>query len=123
MEKLLGWTVYIVGTADGFKATGMCHSFKRRLGEINVGKGGPFFGRRKYRRPIKILFKEDGLPFLEAYAKLKYMREMSTKLRNNLIIHHHWPMGGPWKEYVKRRDPIIRMKLKDYQKLDTGPTK
>ena len=104
MKKIIGWTLYVVESADGYYATGMCRSIKKRIAEINIGGGGPFFGSRNYRRPAKLLYKEERLPFLEAHAKLKYIRKMSRPRKEKLMKTGVWPIGGSWKKFLMQRD-------------------
>ena len=106
MRRIFGWTIFVVESADGYYATGLCQDLRKRLAEITVGKGGPFFGKREYRRPIKLLYKEERLPFIEALAKFKYMRTMSRPRKERLMRTRSWPIGGTWKEFLKTRDPL-----------------
>ena len=54
------------------------------------------------RIPVKLVFNEQISDFREAYAKTRYLRQMNRKLRKKLIETKKWPLGGPWKEYIKK---------------------
>jgi len=97
--KTIGWTIYVIGCADGTYAVGMCRNIDKRLAEIGRCKGA-YFHKHSERLPVKILFIEKELQFKEAYAKYRYMRSMPRKQKEKLILRHQWPLGGPLKEYL-----------------------
>ena len=97
----VGWTVFIVECADGSFFGGMCENFRKRLYEINNHRINYFINNDE-RLPVRIVHKETHLPFREAFAKAQYMKEMNRKLKKKLIETGVWPVGGPWKEYVRK---------------------
>lgn len=100
LKRNLGWIIFIVECADGTYFGGMTKSYRRRLREINSNKIN-YFINRPYRLPVRLVYKETELPFREAVAKAEYMKEMNRKLKRKLIDTGVWPMGGPWKEYLR----------------------
>lgn len=99
---LSGWTLYIVECADGTYHTGMTRNMRRALYEMQVLRRGRHFKSHPERLPVRTVYKEDRVPFREAYAKFQYMRKMNRYLREKLITTKKWPMGGEYKEFVKK---------------------
>ena len=98
-EVLVGWTVFFVECADGTYFSGLCRNLRKKLWEID-NRQGLYFSKHPERLPVKVVFKEVQLPFREAYAKYKYMKEMNRKLKKKLIGTGQWPLGGPLKRYL-----------------------
>lgn len=109
---ITGWTVYILECADGSYATGFCSNFKKKLASINIFHEGYYFSTHPDRIPVKVVFKETGLPFKEAFSKARYLRCMVRKHKYKLINTGKWPVGGAYLEYLKtgRASPMFRGK-------------
>lgn len=99
--RIIGWTLYIVKCADGSYYTGMSHNIEKALFEIEVLKKSIYFHKHSERLPVEVVFKEENIPFKEAYAKYKYLRKMNRYLKNRLITRKKWPVGGEWKKYLE----------------------
>lgn len=108
-KRKIGWTVYIVECADGTFHSGMSDNLEKRLRDIGMLKG-VYFSKHPERLPVRIVFKEEGLAFDEAFAKRRYLKTMNRKQKIGLIEKNHWPMGGTWREYVRRQIQLSRIK-------------
>ena len=102
--KNIGWTVFIVECADTTYYTGIARDMKKALVEINVFRKGRYFCNHPERVPVSIIYREDHVPFREAYAKLSYMRKMNRRQKKKLINTNQWPVGGAWKEFVENKN-------------------
>jgi len=98
-DLIIGWTVYLVRCADGSYYGNLCKNMNRELANIKLQKG-IYFSRHPERLPVEIVFKEERLPFKEAYAKSKYLKEMNKKMRERMLRKKMWPIGGSWKKYL-----------------------
>lgn len=104
MKKLKGgWLVFIVECADGTFYTDMDIDIRRKLYKIN-NMEGIYFSKHPERLPVKVVFKEEGLSFKEAYTKFQYLRSMNRKLKKKLIETKKWPAGKIIWEYLKNNE-------------------
>jgi predicted GIY-YIG superfamily endonuclease len=96
--------------ANGVLATGFCSNFKKRMADINIFRETPYFKHFPEAIPAKVVFKETGLTFKEAYSKSRYLKNMVKRLKINLIKTGRWPIGGAFREYLKtgRASPRYR---------------
>jgi len=99
--RLKGWTVYILECADGTYSTGMCRSLRKRIAEINIFSMGYQFMWHPERLPVKVVYKEIGLPFKEAFSKARYLKCMGRAPRKKIIETGVWTIGGALKEYAR----------------------
>lgn len=95
--------MFIVLCSDNTYYTGITRDLNKTLIGINVLKTELYFYKHPERTPVTVVFKEDGVPFKEAYAKLRYLREMNRKLKDKLIKTKKWPNGGPLKQYLDNK--------------------
>jgi predicted GIY-YIG superfamily endonuclease len=95
-----GWTVYILECADQSFRAGLTRNLRKAVADINMLGIGHHFGGHPERLPVKVVFKEEGLKFREAYAKYNYITEMARPMRIKLIKKKKWPIGGPLLQYV-----------------------
>jgi predicted GIY-YIG superfamily endonuclease len=104
-----GSTVYIMEGADGSYYTGLCQDLKKELKRANEGKIRHF--EKPERLPAKIVFKEDKLPFKEAYLKFRYLRTLNRVYRKKIINTGIWPAG-------KMLEPLILEKMEKHLEED-----
>ena len=97
--KIEGYTVYLVKCADGSYYSGMCVNMKKELIEINNRMWG-YFKSRPDRVPVTVVFREDHVPFKEAYVKHKYLRSMTRRSRELFLRKGRWPLGKILREFV-----------------------
>lgn len=100
-----GHIVYILECADGSYFTGMCSKLEEGLKRLAGGKVRHF--KNPERFPVTVVFKEEHLPFLEAFLKFKYLRSMNRLLRKKLIDTKKWPAG-------KMLEPLILKKVQKH---------
>lgn len=106
-NKNVGWSVFIAVCQDGTYFTSLCKNILRRVRQINSGmESYVYFCKNPERLPIKIMYKETGMSFFEAYAKSRYLKKMTRRQRQKLIDTHRWPVGGEWKEYLKKNEKL-----------------
>jgi predicted GIY-YIG superfamily endonuclease len=88
-----GHTVFILECADGSYFSGITSDLKSKLKEINSGEHGFYFMGHPDRLPIKrVAFKEEHLPFREAYLKHLYLRSLNRSCRTKMIQTGKWPI-------------------------------
>ena len=102
-RKGAGWSVLILECADGSYYTDMSSNVGKTLGQINQ-RQGVYFSKHPERVPVKVVFEEKQLDFVEAYRKFRYLRQMNRKLRKKLIETRKWPLGKPLREYLQNKD-------------------
>ena len=119
LYKRITWVIYIVECADGTYYGGMTQNLEKQLLLINNNREGFYFSTHPERVPVTLRY-EENIPFKEAHAKFKYLKEMSRRLRKKLIETKRWPFGGAWREfainnphYLKNKN-IDRFKPKNY---------
>jgi predicted GIY-YIG superfamily endonuclease len=100
-----GHTVYILEAADGSYYGGLCPDIEKEL--IRAAKGEIRYFKKPERRPAKVVFKEEHLPFEEAHLKFKYLRKINRIQRKKIIETGSWPTGRMLK-------PLILEKMKKY---------
>ncbi len=83
-------TVYIIEDANGSYFTGICENMDKELEKLPEKNNDPQC-RVLVRFPVKVVFKEERLPFKEAYLKFKYMRTLNRAYRKKLIDTKLWP--------------------------------
>lgn len=94
--------MFILECADGSFFSAMSSNFRGKMWRINSGLM-VYFKDRSKRLPVKVIYKEKGLPFKEAYAKFRCLKTMNRKQKVKLIEKGTWPLGGTWKQYVSER--------------------
>jgi predicted GIY-YIG superfamily endonuclease len=90
-----------VECADGTYSTGFCSNLKKKLSSINIFQEGYYFSGHPERVPVKVVFKETGLPFKEAFSKSRYLKNMVRAQKIKLIETGKWPIGWAYLEYLK----------------------
>ena len=104
--QIKGLTVFIVECIDGSYYSGMCEDMKKRLKELNECRV-EYFMKNPHLVPVKVVFREDHLPFREAYAKHVYLRGMTKKEeRKKLIETRRWPLGKSLREFMAKNQII-----------------
>lgn len=105
-NKSIGWSLFIVECADGTYYSEICRNIKKRIRELNSIPECIYLHNHPERLPVKVVYKEENLPFKEAFAKFKYLKEMRTPLKKRLIFKHIWPNGGPYKRFLEKKQEI-----------------
>lgn len=90
--QIRGYTVFIVQCMDGSYYSGLCDDMDKRLKEINACNVS-YFLSKPHLVPVKIVYREDHLPFRDAYAKHTYLRKLRKRDREKLIQTKKWPLG------------------------------
>ena len=102
--RRIGWSLFLAVCSDGTYYCEMALDIAKRLREINIlGQGGRWFNRGEKRTPITVVYKETRLGFKEAFAKLRYMREMNRAMKNRLVKTGKWPIGGSLRRYIEQK--------------------
>lgn len=106
--QIEGYTIFIVKCANGTYYSGMCKNLDKQVVEIN-NRFTPYFMSRPQLVPVKVVFHEDRVPFREAYIKHRYLRTLTKRYRDRLVMTGKWPGGKNLKEMlVKIGDKIIK---------------
>ena len=100
--KIKGCTVFIVQCADGSYFSGLARDLNKKLKEINKERSGYYFSTHPERIPVKVVFKETGLIFKEAFVKYRYLRTLTRRHREKLIKTGVWPLGKILRKFVKK---------------------
>lgn len=90
-RRQYGYVVYLLLCSDNSTFCGMSKDFKRDIAQIRIGVLHSRFLRK--RMPVRVVFKEERLPFKEARAKYKYLRYMNRRCRDKLIKNQQWYFG------------------------------
>lgn len=98
-----GYTVFLIECADGTYYSGMCRDLKKKMAQLSLQRGRIFM-KFPERYPLKVVFREEHLPFREAFFKHKYLREMTRRLRKKLIEEKKWPLGNTLRKYLLHAD-------------------
>lgn len=101
MLGLKKWTLYIVECSNKTFYTGWTRSLRKELIKINTLQI-PYFWKNPKLLPVKVVFLEKNVSFLEAYAKFCYLREMNRYLKMKLIRTKEWPTGGAWEHFINK---------------------
>lgn len=99
--QIKGYTVFLVRCADGSYYSGMCEDMDRKLSEIN-NRFEPYFMAHPELVPVTLVFREDQIPFKLAYAKHRYLRSLTKRLREKLIKTGQWPAGPRLKKIFEK---------------------
>jgi putative endonuclease len=87
-----GRTVFLLECADGSLFAGWSEDLRKSLRKIRAGKGF-YFNNHPERLPVKVVFREDYLPFDEAYMKYRYLRIMNRTQRLRMLRTKCWPVS------------------------------
>ena len=94
--KGVGWTIFIASCSDGSFYSGMTRNIRKELIELNKLKKGSYIASRPELLPLKVIYKEEHLPFREAFAKHCYLRDCNRTAKLNVIKNKEicctWPM-------------------------------
>ena len=99
--QIEGYTVFLVKCADGSYYSGMCKNLDKKVVEINNRLEGYFMSRPQLV-PVTVVFQDDQVPFLEAYAKHRHLRSMTKRHRERLIKTSKWPKSKGIGKYLER---------------------
>ena len=72
----MNWYVYIIESSDSSYYTGITTDLKRRFNQHTNGKGAKFFNGRK---PIRIIYSEDGHTKSSASKREQEIKRLSRK--------------------------------------------
>ncbi len=98
--KVKGYTVFLVQCADGSYYSGMCPDMNKKLREIN-SRLESYFINRLDLVPVKVVFREDHVPFKEAFVKHKYLRSMTKRHRDRMVRTGKWPLGKDLRKFME----------------------
>jgi predicted GIY-YIG superfamily endonuclease len=94
--KGVGWTIFIASCSDGSFYSGMTRNIKKEIIEINDLKKGKYLSKYPELLPLKVVYKEEHLPFREAFAKYSYLRDCNRTAKLNIIKNkkfcYSWPL-------------------------------
>jgi hypothetical protein len=111
LQKSLGWTIYIAVCSNGALYADITRDLDKEMAEISEK---PYFLKRPELLPIKkIVYREDKLPFREAYTKFCYLRGANRRVR--LKILKNKKVGDTWPFYTHgtrkmRKEPDFSQK-------------
>ncbi|MCX5796450.1 MAG: GIY-YIG nuclease family protein [Elusimicrobia bacterium] len=77
-----GWSVYMVRCGDGSLYTGVAKGVERRVAKHNSGRGAAY---TRTRRPVRLLYREDGLTRSEALVREAGIKSM-PKPKKELLV-------------------------------------
>lgn len=103
IHEIRGYTVFLVECSDKSYFSGMCENLDQKLRDIHALRE-PYFARYRDLIPVKVVFREDHIPFREAYAKHTYLRYMTRRYRDKLVKTQTWPLGKKIRKYLKNKD-------------------
>jgi predicted GIY-YIG superfamily endonuclease len=94
--KGVGWTIFIASCSDGSFYSGMARNLRKEMIEIHKLKKGNYISKYPELLPLKVVYKEEHLPFREAFAKYSYLRDCNRTAKLNVIKNKEicctWPM-------------------------------
>jgi predicted GIY-YIG superfamily endonuclease len=91
--------------ADGSYFSGITSDLEKKLKEVNSGDHGFYFIGHPDRLPIKkVVFKDEHLPFREAFLKHQYLRTLTRACRVKMIETGKWPLGKPIQQFLMREN-------------------
>ena len=94
--KGVGWTIFIVSCSDESFYTGITRNIKKEMIELHQLKKGTYISKYPELLPLKVVYKEEHLPFREAYAKYCYLRDCNRTAKLYVIKNKEicctWPM-------------------------------
>jgi predicted GIY-YIG superfamily endonuclease len=76
------WSVYIVRCGDGTLYTGIAKGVEARLAKHNAGRGAAY---TRTRRPVSLLFREDGLTRSEALVREAGIKSLPKPKKEILV--------------------------------------
>ena len=100
-EAERSWSVYIVRCADGSLYTGTAKGVEARLAKHNCGRGAAY---TRSRRPVSLVYREDGLTRSEALVREAGIKSLSKPGKESLVESG----GGPGLLSTKKRGRIAR---------------
>jgi putative endonuclease len=106
-RTVVGWSVFLTECSDGSYYCGWARDVEKEINELNVMKKG-YFRRNPDKTPIKIVFRDNNLPFREAFAKYHYLREMNRCMRKRLVKTQKW--NNSWILYRTGQRSIPRIR-------------
>jgi putative endonuclease len=77
------WGVYIVQCKDKTLYTGISNDIKKRVKKHNSGKGAKYIVPA--RRPVKLVFVEEGMAVGEAMKRERKIKQMQKSRKKRLI--------------------------------------
>ena len=77
-----GWSVYMVRCGDGSLYTGAAKGVEARLAKHNAGRGAAY---TRTRRPVRLLYREDGLTRSEALVREAGIKSLPKPKKESLV--------------------------------------
>lgn len=99
--QIKGYTVFLVKCSDESYYSGMCENMDKKLSEIN-NRFEPYFMAHPELVPVTVAFREDNIPFKQAYAKHRYLRTLTKRHRDKLVKTGQWPAGAGLKKIFEK---------------------
>jgi len=101
-------SIFIAECSDGTYFSGIDRNIYKYIDALNRGKRhNTYLNRFPWKRPISMVFKEEGLPLAEALIKYKTITNMQPFRKRKLIRTGKWPAIGLWGKYLKNKDSTI----------------
>ena len=76
------WSVYVVRCGDGTLYTGVAKGVEARLAKHNAGRGAAY---TRTRRPVRLLYREDGLTRSEALVREAGIKSLPKPKKESLV--------------------------------------
>jgi predicted GIY-YIG superfamily endonuclease len=77
-----GWSVYMVRCSDESLYTGIAKDVDARLAKHNAGKGAAY---TRARRPVRLLYREDGLTRREALVREASIKALPKPRKESIV--------------------------------------
>ena len=82
------WSVYMVRCGDGSLYTGVAKSVEKRVAKHNSGRGAAY---TRTRRPVRLLYREDGLTRSEALIREAGIKSMPKPKKESIVEESRRP--------------------------------
>jgi predicted GIY-YIG superfamily endonuclease len=76
------WSVYMVRCGDSSLYTGVAKGVEKRVAKHNSGRGAAY---TRTRRPVRLLYREDGLTRSEALVREAGIKSLPKPKKENLV--------------------------------------
>jgi len=80
------WAVYILRCEDGSLYTGIAKDVPTRVKQHNEGRGATY---TRTRRPVKLLYQQEGLTRSEALVREAQIKAMPRSKKEEIIFSEH----------------------------------
>ena len=105
-EHIKGWTVCIFLCADNTFYTRLCRNLLSMMKDINEKHKGIYFKNHPERLPAKLIYVERHLPFREAYAKFKSLKDTDKYPKEYLYKNKLWCINSTLRDFYFNHAPI-----------------